>query len=665
MTRINQAPETIWTIEGMPHDIWAPLCPMCQVLKAVHPPFSENASVWGAITKLLLMSPFSYQLRNTVGCVEKPIPLIVIEWDELRDYNSTNYLSVQSDSKQPIKLLDPQHIDLDTINGWLSTCLDSHTHLCGLELYPEIRGLRVIDVHTKTLKLAERDTRYVALSYVWGQPKQNPPAPEPPAEMGTANPPQEQENLSLLPNDLPCTILDAMTVTASLGFQYLWIDRYCVPQGESDSEDRDDQIRQMDKVYRNAEVTIIAAAGEGPEHGLPGVGSTARVPQAHARIGNHTLISTIIWPDIAVSRSKWSSRGWTYQEAICSRRRLVFTDQQVFFECQQMSCRENVDHMWPLTEYSIFNEKNKVGMEAKWHHIENYTRRQLTYDSDALNASLGIIRLQSEPGHPVVHFWGIPMTLHTEDADDDDSSTSDSRNLQESFLQSLLWSPWLSLTSARRRQDFPTWSWTAWAREIKFDPSIARPGFKQLGITASIGYKDGSFRDLEYAYHHNLKPGYLQNLSNTLRLRGKMLKLMTKVLEGRTSRVRGHELFAWPMNQHEQYGDVQVVAPASFLPQVDEAKMALWQKEPLQLFGFLGGWISPNYDPEIFVILLSKVGTNTYERVGHVQLQEGSCANMYRLNGVTGKGENIKSEECNLRTEKWLTDSILCDIDLV
>ncbi|KAF5654010.1 hypothetical protein F25303_1872 [Fusarium sp. NRRL 25303] len=489
--------------------------------------------------------------------------------------------------------------------------------------------------------------------------------------MGTTKPPQEQEYLSLLPNDLPCTILDAMTVTASLGFQYLWIDRYCVPQGESDSGDRDEQIRQMDKVYRNAEVTIIAAAGEEPEHGLPGVGSTARVPRAHARIGNYTLISTIIWPDIAVSRSKWSSRGWTYQEAICSRRRLVFTDQQVFFECQQMSCRENVAHMWPLKDYSIFNRENKVGMEAKWHHIEEYTSRQLTYDSDALSASLGIIRLHSEPGHPVVHFWGIPMTLQSQDADDDDddddddSSTSDSRKLQESFLQSLLWTSWLSLTSARRRQDFPTWSWTAWACEVKFDPFIMRGGFEQLDITASIGYKDGSFKDLEYAYRHNFKPGYVENLSNTLRLRGKMLKLMTKVLDGRTSRVPGNELFAWPMNQHEQYGDVQVVVPARLLPQVDEAKMSLWQKEPLQLFGFLGGWIRTTYTPEVFVLLLSKVGTNTYERVGHAILKSGSSSDVYPLNVITDKREDMKSEERVLRTEKWLTDSIICDIDLV
>ncbi|KAF5649835.1 heterokaryon incompatibility domain protein [Fusarium tjaetaba] len=659
----DDSPSSILSLDGVPNDIWAT---MCQAFKAADPRICHGA-VWESV-KVRLLGPFSSLITRTVGSVAKSSVLLAIDSDSCREYDLPTFLSVQSDSTQPIKLLDPQHVDLDTVNGWLSTCLNGHEPLCGRGSYDQIRGLRVIDVGTKKLKVAERDTRYVALSYVWGQPTQNPPAlttPEPPTKMGTNKSTQEQEDPNALPNDLPCTILDAMTITASLGFQYLWIDRYCIPQEESDSENRDEQIRQMDKVYRNAEVTIIAAPGEGPEYGLPGMGSTARVPQAYARIGNNTLISTLDWPTRIVLRSKWASRGWTYQEAICSRRRLIFTDQQVFFECQQMSCRENVDYMWPLREYNIFNVDHKVGMEAKWHHIRNYTYRQLTYDSDALNASLGLIRLQTEPGLPFFHFWGIPMTLQPQDADEH-SSTSDSQRLQRSFLQSLLWtlcSPW---RPARRRQDFPTWSWTAWAHEIKFESFINRKGFEQLGVTASIGYQDGSFKDFDYAYRHNFKPGKVGNLSKTLRLRGRVLKLMTKILRPRSWFAEERELFVWPMDQHEEYGDVHMTAPAEFIPQVDEAKMALWQKEPLQLFGILSGWIrSPNGDTDVFVLLLSKVGTNKYERVGHAILRKGTASGMHCLNVVTDKAGDVESKERIFRTERWLTDSIICDIDLI
>lgn len=325
----ERSSSVIFGIEGSPSDAWAPSCTMCQLFKAIDPRKGDPMEV-------ILQTPRSYDGQGAVGYAANSSLLLKVKSTDAPFYTG-RHLSVQSDPTQPIKLVDPQHIDLHTINGWLSTCLDKHKHVCSLDFYPEIYGLRVIDVRTKKIEVAERCTRYVALSYVWGQSKQSPPViptPEP-----ATQPPQEKDNLGCLPNNLPSTILDAMAMTASLVFQYLWVDRYCIPQGEGNSKNRDEQIRQMDKVYRNAEITICAAAGEGPEHGLPGVGSIARVPQAHARIGNHTLISTMHDPIDVTSSTKWASRGWTYQEVICSRRRLVFTDEQVFFECQQMSCR--------------------------------------------------------------------------------------------------------------------------------------------------------------------------------------------------------------------------------------------------------------------------------------------------------------------------------------
>jgi hypothetical protein len=66
--------------------------------------------------------------------------------------------------------------------------------------------------------------------------------------------------LEFLSGDLPDTIEDAITVTRNLGFQYLWIDRYCIDQ--QNEKEASAQIRQMDLVYKNAEITIIAAAGK-------------------------------------------------------------------------------------------------------------------------------------------------------------------------------------------------------------------------------------------------------------------------------------------------------------------------------------------------------------------------------------------------------------------
>lgn len=53
---------------------------------------------------------------------------------------------------------------------------------------------------------------------------------------------------------------DAITVTQSLGYRYLWIDQHCIDQ--SDPVQKQYQIANMDKIYANSDLTIIAAAGE-------------------------------------------------------------------------------------------------------------------------------------------------------------------------------------------------------------------------------------------------------------------------------------------------------------------------------------------------------------------------------------------------------------------
>jgi hypothetical protein len=76
--------------------------------------------------------------------------------------------------------------------------------------------------------------------------------------------------LYTLPTQLPATIQDAIHVTKELGYSYLWVDRYCIPQ--HDGEERQKQISQMGHIYTNADLTIVAAASSDSAHGLPGVG---------------------------------------------------------------------------------------------------------------------------------------------------------------------------------------------------------------------------------------------------------------------------------------------------------------------------------------------------------------------------------------------------------
>jgi hypothetical protein len=109
---------------------------------------------------------------------------------------------------------------------------------------------KLIDCVTRTIVPALNHP-YVALSYVWGQSS---------AAHGY---------VEVLPADLPHTVEDAITVTKKLGFRYLWIDRYSINQDRK--EEVSEQVQKMNLISQNAEVTIIASAGEDPTYGLPGV----------------------------------------------------------------------------------------------------------------------------------------------------------------------------------------------------------------------------------------------------------------------------------------------------------------------------------------------------------------------------------------------------------
>ncbi|KAH3995743.1 hypothetical protein HBI56_146050 [Parastagonospora nodorum] len=50
-------------------------------------------------------------------------------------------------------------------------------------------------------------------------------------------------------------------------------------------------------------------------------------------------------------QSHCSTRGWTFQEAALNRRRLVFTEDQLYFECRTMNCSESAHY--PLGQMHV------------------------------------------------------------------------------------------------------------------------------------------------------------------------------------------------------------------------------------------------------------------------------------------------------------------------
>ncbi|KAK5651427.1 hypothetical protein OQA88_12515 [Cercophora sp. LCS_1] len=131
-----------------------------------------------------------------------------------------------------------------------------------------------------------------------------------------------------------------MQVTKGLGYRYLWVDKYCIDQ--RNPSEKADQIGKMDLIYSNAELVIIAAAGPDERYGLPGVGSTPRFTQQVVRFNGITALNTAPNPIAVVYKSEWWRRGWTFQECLLPRRRLIFTEHESFFECSCANWRESL-----------------------------------------------------------------------------------------------------------------------------------------------------------------------------------------------------------------------------------------------------------------------------------------------------------------------------------
>jgi hypothetical protein len=132
----------------------------------------------------------------------------------------------------------------------------------------------------------------------------------------------------------------------------------------------------VDDVYSCAEITIIAAAGGGENTGLLGVGANLGKLHPTAQVGSMNVIPTLPDQHNTIVASKWWTRAWTYGEAVLSRRRLVFTEEQVYFECNVMNCCESLlvnmdatltpaDSSWlRVSQPDIFSARDMVS-EAK------------------------------------------------------------------------------------------------------------------------------------------------------------------------------------------------------------------------------------------------------------------------------------------------------------
>ncbi|KAL8393043.1 hypothetical protein RB595_003011 [Gaeumannomyces hyphopodioides] len=299
----------------------------------------------------ITVSPLVPQTR--VGKHQIRIGHYEIDWDQASEFN------------------------FDVVVGWINNCIENHDD-CPAPEDVELPA-RLIDVGVEedwsdlrlVLPPPGQKGEYVALSHCWG---------------GKVEPILTGENLKVFLDHIPFSDLarnfqDALVISRGLGGRYLWIDCLCIIQDSP--EDWARESSRMADIYRNACLTINAAASKGSKAGIfnryssfsgisPNTHSAKSSPPTAPRLPSCELrmfpksspddTTVKIGPRLekidppkdpameaqfslslctelteymrqAQYEGPLSRRAWTLQEEVLAPRRLMYGEKQIYWRC--------------------------------------------------------------------------------------------------------------------------------------------------------------------------------------------------------------------------------------------------------------------------------------------------------------------------------------------
>ncbi|KAI1441299.1 heterokaryon incompatibility protein-domain-containing protein [Annulohypoxylon stygium] len=480
-------------------------CLMCTFLKDVLSSVTKGLED----VKVALWYPFLRGSKHS-GLEEKCLLLVCVSYATQSDPTNIQYKTMDIEmvlyyEEWDYRLKDVSRwnrtlIQTDVIKEWLKGCKKDHRDDCnkvvGQEKLPP--GFRVIDTVTWNIVECQEPIGNVALSYVWAEATlASGEVPQNPFQLLPSNIQDLEQEGSLREkkDELPAVITDAIQLCVDIGIRYLWVDRFCIIQGDSDPSQLV-QINSMDVIYRRADLTIVALRGS---LGLLGVSSRPRcLSPFEVATDDHENTEWELKYDLhlrmrppkletIVNLSKWKTRGWTYQELLLSRRHLFFSHNHVFFNCARNTYYEN---KYPAPIHMDVNEKRYVlelrdskkrrGFINYSHALEDYLSRTLGNEkTDILRAFKGVENYLTSRYHP--------SFLH---------------GLMEiSFYPSLLWYEDGTKGIRDTTNQFPSWSWAAWKgasweeqcvcgrKKLSMDPFDVR-SFRNLGNLVTFYYVD-------------------------------------------------------------------------------------------------------------------------------------------------------------------------------
>lgn len=344
------------------------------------------------------------------------------------------------------------------LKKWLKTCDDCHTaHVLErtsseADIHADLERLqvkgrfRLIDVKANKVVTLRRTPRYFALSYIWGPTMAS----------------YHASNLlsTELSESLPRTVQDAMLLVERLDEQYLWVDTLCIDQGNL--EEKQDIVAHMGCIYRNAYATIVAASAEDSSIGISALYPSSRRAEAPLKMkSKHNAFSLLpSKPQLEglVEICKWSSRAWTFQERLLSRRCIFLFEDEVIMQCANGVLRES--YQLQHTHTLLFSAASLLNLSMnltpfRWSlycsAVTDYSRRNMTVAGDRFDAFRGIFerfctKTKSDELNGML--YALPPDW---------------------FGTALLWTvpaghpfPKRNTHDATRSTKLPSWSWVGW-----------------------------------------------------------------------------------------------------------------------------------------------------------------------------------------------------------
>jgi len=332
-------------------------------------------------------------------------------------------------------------------------CVNSHRHA-----EENFRPKRLIDIQSRgSIKLVKSEEveppplTYATLSYCWGSEIDSQ------AQLKTDSEEAEARlSLGFDEGRIPTVVRDAVEVARGLSIPYLWVDAICIRQDKDcTGGDWEEHAGVMHRIYGNSQVTIAATsstscregflypnADDGPSLYLnyrstlrPGNTGLLQMTVDSLRlendggldileiVGNSTEIDTA--KGVMFKMSKWSTRGWTFQEHVASTRLLAFGRRgKLSFSCPGL-CQYHGTRQYdggvvylPFTGQHGLRWIFRRDVTDPWETlVAEYSERSrgFSYDGDIFPALSGLARSYANATNKretdyIAGFWRLSLT---------------------------------------------------------------------------------------------------------------------------------------------------------------------------------------------------------------------------------------------------------------